>query len=134
MGSGKTHLAEAAGRNAMKHGNTVRFEEVPAFLEGQRPGQYDDDKAGLAYYHVMNADYLILDDLGMEKDSEWTQDLLGSIINQRYQDGRRLLITTNLLHRETMIGKLGERVTDRLFDTKSGIVKQAKLGAGSYRK
>jgi DNA replication protein DnaC len=39
---------------------------------------------------------LVLDDLGAEKSSEWTLSMLYHVINERYNQGRTTIITTNL--------------------------------------
>jgi DNA replication protein DnaC len=45
---------------------------------------------------VIQADVLVLDDLGAEKSSEWTLSMLYHVINERYNDCRTTIITSNL--------------------------------------
>jgi DNA replication protein DnaC len=45
---------------------------------------------------VIEAELLVLDDLGAEKTSEWVQETLGLVINARYNARRPTIITTNL--------------------------------------
>jgi DNA replication protein DnaC len=45
---------------------------------------------------VLEAELLVLDDLGAEKTSEWVQETLGLVINSRYNARRSTIITTNL--------------------------------------
>ena len=45
---------------------------------------------------VLEADVLVLDDLGVEKTSEWVHETLGLVINTRYNARRATIITSNL--------------------------------------
>jgi len=44
---------------------------------------------------VMEADLLVLDDLGAEKTSEWVEETLNLIVNTRYNDRRATIFTSN---------------------------------------
>ena len=46
---------------------------------------------------VLEADLLVLDDLGAEKTSEWVQETLGLVINTRYNAQRATIFTSNLV-------------------------------------
>ncbi|MCL2106230.1 MAG: ATP-binding protein [Oscillospiraceae bacterium] len=56
---------------------------------------------------------LILDDFGAEKPSEWVLEQLFAIIEHRYVHRLPLIITSNLLPKETK-QKYGERIADRI--------------------
>jgi DNA replication protein DnaC len=45
---------------------------------------------------VLEADLLVLDDLGAEKKSDWVDETLGLVINTRYSERRLTVLTTNL--------------------------------------
>lgn len=51
--------------------------------------------------------YLVLDDLGAEKSSDWATQVLYLIINDRYENMRPVIITSNLTIKE-----LGEKMED----------------------
>ena len=44
---------------------------------------------------VMEADLLVLDDLGAEKTSEWVEETLNLIVNTRYNERRATIFTSN---------------------------------------
>ncbi len=44
---------------------------------------------------VMEAELLVLDDLGAEKPSEWVEETMNLIVNTRYNERRPTIITTN---------------------------------------
>lgn len=46
---------------------------------------------------VLEADLLVLDDLGAERTSEWVQETLGLVVNTRYNARRATIFTSNLV-------------------------------------
>ncbi|MBJ7355505.1 MAG: ATP-binding protein, partial [Thermoleophilaceae bacterium] len=60
-------------------------------------------------------DLLHLDDLGAEQQTEWVLEQLYSIVNERYEDGKAITITTNLLGQE-LSDQIGERTVSRLIE------------------
>lgn len=81
--------------------------QVPLLLHVLRPGSevnaYDEIKS------LLDAPLLMLDDLGAQKDSEWTAETLYTILDQRYAWMRPTIITSNLRPSE-----FGDRLGDRL--------------------
>jgi DNA replication protein DnaC len=68
---------------------------------------------------VLEAELLVLDDLGLEKKSEWVDETLGLVINTRYSERRLTVITTNLRDVEStepgsFVFQLGVRTRSRL--------------------
>lgn len=64
---------------------------------------------------MVNAKVLFLDDLGVEKTSDWTREVFFNVINERYTWMRPMLITTNLTMQE--IAKVyGDRMASRLVE------------------
>ena len=58
-------------------------------------------------------DLLVLDDLGIEKTSEWSIQTLYTIIDRRYRDMKRTIITSNLNLKE-IADKLDDRISSRI--------------------
>jgi DNA replication protein DnaC len=98
-GVGKTHLAVALLREAIVRKNArAIFYETRELLKMVR-----DTYSGSAELTelavlkpVLEAEILVLDDLGLEKKSEWVDETLGLVINTRYSERRLTVITTNL--------------------------------------
>jgi DNA replication protein DnaC len=68
---------------------------------------------------VLEADLLVLDDIGAEKKSEWVEETLGLVINTRYSERRVTVFTTNLRDAEntepnSVALQLGLRIRSRL--------------------
>lgn len=60
-----------------------------------------------------NAKVLVLDDVAVEKCTEWAQERLFEIIDHRYNELLPLVVTTNATPKEIQ-DRLGERIADRL--------------------
>ena len=54
-----------------------------------------DSYMGL-FRRLCSVDLLVLDDLGAEKQTEWVLEQLYSIVNERWQDQRSIVVTTNV--------------------------------------
>ena len=48
------------------------------------------------FRRLCSVDLLVLDDLGAEKQTEWVLEQLYSIVNERWQDRRLVVVTTNI--------------------------------------
>jgi DNA replication protein DnaC len=97
-GVGKTHLACAVLRELAERGFECLFFDYQALLERIR--QSYDASAGSGgqreYHKALEAEVVLLDDLGSHRPSEWVEDTVTAIINHRYNAGKALIVTTNL--------------------------------------
>jgi DNA replication protein DnaC len=66
---------------------------------------------------VMDAELLVLDDLGAEKPSEWVEETMNLIVNTRYNERRPTIFTTNYedVPDETNLDSLQVRVGRRMY-------------------
>jgi DNA replication protein DnaC len=134
VGAGKTHLAEAVGNQMMGQGSVVRYVQGSGLLR-EMYSRMNSNTDNLSDYirDLMVARLLIIDDLGTGAPTEWAQGQIGDLMDDRIQQGRRLLVTSNLTTYEATEAKLGTRIADRLFDITSGTVGQVILNCESYR-
>lgn len=98
-GVGKTHLAVGILKKVIKErGARGYFFETRELLRMVRDtyNRAVEERELDILAPVLNADLLVLDDLGAEKQSEWTQETLGMVINARYNARRPTIFTTNL--------------------------------------
>jgi DNA replication protein DnaC len=98
-GVGKTHLAvgvlKAIIRKCRAKGY---FFETPDLLRQIRHtynSAVEETEMGVLR-PVLDAELLVLDDLGTEKTSEWVQETLGLVVNTRYNARRATVLTSNL--------------------------------------
>lgn len=116
-GAGKTHLATAILKAVILKGYSGVYCNVPQLLEMLRELMFDraqyDDRGFLR--RCENADLLVLDDLGTETVSGWIQDRLYLLVNRRYENMGRTIVTTNC-DEQTLRERIGERVESRLIE------------------
>jgi DNA replication protein DnaC len=71
---------------------------------------------------VMQADLLVLDDLGAEKTSEWVEETMNLIVNTRYNERRLTIFTTNYpdipddAEPNSLLFRIGFRMRSRLHE------------------
>lgn len=84
---------------------------------------------------VMEADLLVLDDLGAEKPSEWVAETMSLIVNTRYNERRPTIFTTNYedLPDEAELESLKVRVGFRLHSRLHEMCEFLEYDGGDYR-
>ena len=97
-GVGKTHLAVAILKQVvMTRGARGLYYDTRDLLKVIR-GTYNNVVKTTeldVLRPVMEADLLVLDDLGAEKTSEWVEETLNLIVNTRYNERRATIFTSN---------------------------------------
>jgi DNA replication protein DnaC len=97
-GSGKTHLAVGAMKALLDKGHECLFFDYQNLLDRIRSG-YDATSGGSdreAYRSALDAEVLVLDDLGAHRVTEWVEDTVTAIITYRCNHRKPLIATTNL--------------------------------------
>jgi DNA replication protein DnaC len=126
FGTGKTHESYGALRRIAEAG-LDRYEVIaitaPDMYALMRPG---GSERGTEYEvkRLKKIPLLLIDDLGTEKVSEFTEEATYRLLNERYNESLPTLITSNLpadsrdkngkKQGPDLIEKLGERIADRL--------------------
>lgn len=118
VGTGKTTLAMLVSKAALDAGRTVAIYSVPHLLARIRD-TYDADAREQSYIEffrrLVEVDLLHLDDLGTEKQTDWVLEQLYSLVNQRYEEQRSIVLTTNLDF-EDLERQIGKRTVSRLLE------------------
>jgi len=98
-GVGKSHLASAAATEWTRR-SSVRSEwvNVPQLLVDLRAeyGTDDYEARGLVRKLRSHKGLVVLDDLGREKASDWTSEMVYTLVNARYESLLPTVATTNL--------------------------------------
>jgi DNA replication protein DnaC len=118
VGTGKTSLAMLVSKAAIEAGHTVAIYSVPRLLADIKE-TYEDD-AGRSYMalfrRLSSVDLLHLDDLGAEKRTEWVMEQLYSIVNERWQDQKSIVVTSNIIDKDQLKEQVGPRTVSRLIE------------------
>ena len=133
-GAGKTHLAVAAMKELLKRGFECVFFDYQNLLDRIRSSYNSASGASdrEAYQSALEAEILVLDDLGAHRVTEWVEDTVTSIITYRCNQRKPLIATTNLelagqqvayvsagginVHRKNLSETIGQRAHSRLFE------------------
>jgi len=109
VGVGKTFYASCiANEVAQKYGNTVKALSITKaindlFSTSDKSGYIDE---------LAKVDLLIIDDFGAERKTEYSNEVVYSILDERYKAQKPLILTSN-----TDYGILqNQRKTNRVFD------------------
>lgn len=124
VGVGKTHLAVSILKGLTERGFSCLFYEFGSLLKEIQDSyntQTQTSELGVLL-PVLNAEVLVLDELGASKATDWVRDTMAYIINKRYNDNRLTVFTTNYLdarpndREETLEERIGVRLRSRLFE------------------
>lgn len=139
QGVGKTHLAIAVLRQIIGRGHQGLFFDYQNLLERIRSGF--DERMGSThretYQNALDAEVLLLDDLGAHRVTDWVEDTITSLITHRCNYRKPVIMTTNfpdpdmggmsvqkaeagsavkyLVH-EVLEQRIGPRARSRLFE------------------
>jgi len=114
-GTGKTHLAAAITRELLLKGQPVTFTCVPRLCFEVKK-VFDGDLKVTEHNAIKaytSCEYLVLDDLGAEKSTEWVKKTLGYIIYERDNMFKPTIITSNLSLDETA-NRIDPRISSRI--------------------
>jgi DNA replication protein DnaC len=121
VGTGKTTLAMLISKAAMEAQRTVAIYSLPRLLALLRETFDDDAQFSLNELidRLCSVDLLHIDDVGAEQSSSWVLEQLYTIVNTRYEDGKALLLTTNL-DRGELEAQIGHRTVSRIYEICGG--------------
>ena len=111
-GTGKTHLLSGfVYQCTITHGISCVFQGFTELLSELRQG-YSDGKSDMEIIepHLL-ADVLIIDDMGKGRNTPWELGILDTLITERYNRDRIVMVTTNYTEAEE--NTLRERVLSK---------------------
>lgn len=115
VGTGKTTLAMLVTQAALSAGRSAARYTLPSLLSQIRrtfdTGSHDD-----LLERLVAVDLLHIDDIGAEQTTPWVLEELYTIVNARYEERRSMIVTTNILDRETLERQITERTVSRLTE------------------
>ncbi len=140
-GVGKTHLAVAVIQELIEQDKPGKllfsnFQDLVQEIQASFDSSDSPRKSDILQ-PLLEADLLVLDELGSQKPTQWVQDILYYIINSRYNDVRTTIFTTNYYDEppnpkeERLEERIGPRLRSRLYSMTRPVV---ITGANDYRK
>jgi DNA replication protein DnaC len=117
-GTGKTTLAMLVSRIALHAGRSVAIYSLPKLL-GRIRRTYDAEAGEQSYMELFErlatVDLLHLDDLGVERQTEWVIEQLYAVLNERYERERSIIVTSNV-EPDDLEHQLGPRIVSRIVE------------------
>jgi DNA replication protein DnaC len=138
-GVGKTHLGVAALKELIRHGHAGLFcdyRELLKEIQASYNPASESTEMGILE-PIRTVEILVLDDLGASKPSAWVLDIIGLVLNARYNEKRVTILTTNYfdetaasaepaprlpggqrvaVKEDTLADRIGARMRSRLFE------------------
>lgn len=115
IGTGKTYAAYAIQKYISGElGVNTRIFSAPEMFDLIRDDYQHKDSFNLERI-LANRGVIIIDDLGVEKPSEWISETIFKIIDKRYRDMIPVIITSNL-DLGGLADHLGDRVASRITE------------------
>lgn len=137
-GVGKTHLAVAALKELIRRGHGGMFSDYRELLkeiQGSYNSASESTEMGILE-PIRTVELLVLDDLGASKPSAWVLDIIGLVLNARYNERRMTILTSNYydeagapesgaklpggqrvaVKEDTLADRIGARMRSRLFE------------------
>ena len=118
VGTGKTYYAACIANRLLDNGYTALMTNF-ARLTNTIQGMYDGKQE---YIDNLNRySLLVIDDLGVESDSKYRQEIVFNVIDSRYRAGLPFIITTNLTAEEIKkpqdlgYSRIYDRILERCF-------------------
>lgn len=126
VGTGKTFASACISNALIDAGKTVMVLSIGLYLNKIQREWAEAENKVLA--HIKSCDLLVIDDLGVEKVSDFVKDKVFLLIDTRYRTGKPIIVTTNLELKNdglteseikeglSIESRFGSRISDRLAD------------------
>jgi DNA replication protein DnaC len=116
VGTGKTHLCSAIANQVLSAGLQVLYFKSSHLFSWLRSQMFDSEPGAKAdpLELLYQADLLVLDDLGTEGRTDFVEEQLFNLIDERIIRQKPWVISTNFLI-EGLCNRYDERLTDRIL-------------------
>lgn len=92
VGTGKSYVAAAIANALLDKGLTARFTSI-SLIEREL---WDANKKTDVYSNLSQCDLLVLDDLGTQRNTDYMNEILFNVLDDRLRSGKPMIVTTNL--------------------------------------
>ena len=128
-GTGKTHMAAAIARELLLRGEKVAFTSTPKLLfQIRKSFQKETEEEEQYISPYISCRYLVLDDFGMGKVTEWTRQTLAYIVCERDDNMKPTIVTSNL-----SLDEIAEKIDGRISSRLAGMGRVIQFKGRDYR-
>lgn len=117
VGTGKTHLSCAVANSIAKRGYTSCFVTVSEIIRNVREANNWSRASAKSAQQIIDDyasfDLLIIDEFGVQSDTDSEKNIIFDVINARYAEQKPTMALTNLVS-DDFKGLVGDRAFDRL--------------------
>lgn len=115
IGTGKTFLSACVANQLIDEGFRVHMTTLPRIIAKIQKETFEKSDT---IADLTECDLLIIDDLGVERQTEYMQEQVFEIIDARYRAKKPMLVSTNLSAKEmnSPAGIMAERIYDRILE------------------
>lgn len=119
-GTGKTYCAKLIQHELTQKGFQVHLTSTFNLVKRMKDYLYGQDSTVPTDF--FESDLLIIDDLGAEPSIKNSDEMLHTVINERYSNNLPLLVTTNLT-KDQVSARYDDRILGRIYDkTRSAVL------------
>jgi DNA replication protein DnaC len=123
-GTGKTTLGMLIAKEALAAGKTTAIYFTPKLLTQIRQtyqATESEDAYDALFRRLTSVDLLYIDDLGSERHTDWVVEQLYALVNERYENQRSMLVTSNAegdvdRGQRQLEDQIGARTVSRLIE------------------
>lgn len=116
VGTGKSLMTQCIAKALIESGHSVLYYSATTLMNAISMNTFDYSHSHEeAHNELYNCDLLIIDDLGTEIHNNFTVSSLFSLLNERSNRNKSVIISTNLPYEELL-----NRYTDRIFSRITG--------------
>lgn len=138
-GIGKTHIAVATAKAVLKKDYSVIFKTSIGLMEEiKKRFKASDDSEYEVIQAYKDADLLVIDDIGQEQQTEWSVSILFSIINDRYENEKPVVFTSNYtpdeLKKAMTLKNENDKTARAIISRIKGMCDVKKFGGEDYRR
>ncbi|MDR0975064.1 MAG: ATP-binding protein [Ruminococcus sp.] len=114
-GLGKTHISLAIAKRVIESGYSVAYTSIINLLSEINKEKFGrTESSGDTERDVINVDLMIIDDLGSEHASAYSESILYNIINSRMNLKKPTIINCNLDDFEDLRDRYNDRIVSRI--------------------
>ncbi len=118
-GTGKTYCANLILHELTQKGFNVHLTSTFNLIKRMKDYLFGQDTD--VPYDFFESDLLIIDDLGAEPSIKNSDEMLHTVINERYSNNKAFIVTTNLT-KDQVSTRYGDRILGRIYDNNKSAI------------